>query len=57
MTKHDTYKLTLDSKYINEYNSLQEAKEARENIGYNYQATIEPIYHGIKSRPKYFKGK
>lgn len=57
MTKHDTYKLTLDGKYINEYNSFQEAEEERENIGFNYQATIEPIYHGIKSRPKYYKDK
>ena len=57
MAKHDTYKLTLDSKYIGEFNSFQEAKEERDKLGYNYQPTIEPIHHGIKSVPKLYKDK
>lgn len=57
MTRHDTYKLTIDSKDIGEFNSFQEAKEEQDKLGYNYQSTIEPIYHGIKSIPKLYKDK
>lgn len=57
MTRHDTYKLTNDGKYIGEFNSFQEAKEEQDKLGFTYQSTIVPIYHGIKSFPKLYKDK
>lgn len=57
MAKHDTYKITIDSEYIGEFNSFQEAKEERDKLGFNHQATIEPIHHGIKPISKFYKDK
>lgn len=52
MTKHDTYKLTLDDKYIGEFDSFEEAKEMQDKLGYTYQSSIQPKYNSIIPRPK-----
>ena len=57
MTKHDTYRLTLDGNYIGEFNSFEEAKEREKELGYTYQARIEPKYNSIISRPKLIRSK
>jgi hypothetical protein len=40
MAKHDTYKLTIDSEHIGEFNSFQEAKEEQNRLGYNYRVPV-----------------